>query len=187
MDDREKSGDPQTLQHLAHQAVKSEIWTTIPVEVVDYNPLTKTCSLQPTIQAAIQNPDSEEIEWLSLPVLLDCPVIFPSGGGYTLTFPILPGDEGLVMIADRCIDGWWELGGIQPQLDFRMHDLSDGFFLPGANSLPKVTPAISPTNVELRSADGLMSISMGPLGINVTHPVSINLLAPLVTVNFVPI
>ncbi len=91
------------------------------------------------------------------------------------------------MIADRCIDGWWELGGIQPQLDFRMHDLSDGFFLPGANSLPKVTPAISPTNVELRSADGLMSISMGPLGINVTHPVSINLLAPLVTVNFVPI
>ncbi|MFW8450019.1 Gp138 family membrane-puncturing spike protein, partial [Klebsiella pneumoniae] len=64
---------------------------------------------------------------VNLPLLVDVPVVFPRGGGCTLTFPVKPGDECLVIFADRCIDFWWQSGGIQEPVDERMHDLSDAF------------------------------------------------------------
>lgn len=195
-DRRERlGGDPVSAFRIAFQGMQSELWTTLPAAVVEYNPALRTVSLQPLIQAGRPNTETREMEWFPLPILLDCPVVFGGGGGYLLTFPLLPGDEGLVMISSRCIDGWWEMGGLQPQMDLRMHDLSDGFFLPGIESKPRITPGISPTDVQLRSKDGLNSISIGPAGvnvvsalpINVTSTTMINLVAPIILANGVPI
>jgi len=153
------------------------------------------------IQAGIRG--EEEMEWINLPILADCPVVFPGGGGYSLTFPLKPGDEGLILISSRCIDAWWEAGGIQPQMELRMHDLSDGFFLPGIESKPMLTPMLSATDVQLRSKDGTTYIGLGPAGVsvqslmpvsinsasmvNITSTMSIALVAPLITANGVPL
>lgn len=112
-----------------------------------------TCEVQITIKAQITNPDAST-EWVALPLLVDCPLVFPCGGGFTLTFPVTPGDEVLVVIANRCIDAWWQSGGVQVQADLRLHDLSDGFALPGPRSLPNVIPAISSSAVQLRNDVG---------------------------------
>lgn len=191
-------GDPSSVFRLAFQGLQAEMWTALPGAVVAFNTEERPyriASVQPLIKAGRRNVEEKKMEWFDMPLLLDCPVVFPGGGGYSLTFPLSAGDEGLIVISSRCIDGWWELGGSQPQLELRMHDLSDGFFIPGIESKPNVTPLISPTSVQLRSKDGLTMISMGPesteivspMPINITSTLAINLVAPIITANGVPI
>jgi hypothetical protein len=133
---------------------QANIWTALPAYVTKYTSAKLTVEAQATIQAQIRQPDGS---WISttLPVCSDCPVLFPGGGGFTLTFPIAEGNEGLLIFASRCIDAWWQQGGVQKQAELRMHDLSDGFFIPtGGMSNPNVPLDVSTTAVELRSKDG---------------------------------
>jgi hypothetical protein len=80
-----------------------------------------------------------------LPAAGGCSCRFPRGGGCTLTFPVKEGDECLVIFADRCIDFWWQSGGIQEPVDGRMHDLSDAFCIVGPQSQAKKISGISTT------------------------------------------
>lgn len=157
------------------------IWTAMPAILQKYDATKLTCQAQPAIQAQVRS-SSGSISNQTLPLLVDCPVVFPGGGGYVLTFPLAANDEGLIIIASRCIDAWWQNGGIQPQAELRMHDLSDGFFLPGVFSVPRVPSNIATDRVQLRSNDGSCSISLesghvceiiAPGGIKMTGPVSI--------------
>ena len=102
----------------------------MPAVIVDFDPVAMTCSAQPAIRARVTAPSGGQ-QHMPLPLLLDCPVYFPSGGNCTLTFPVKPGDECLVVFASRCIDAWWQSGGVQDQAEMRMHDLSDGFVFVG--------------------------------------------------------
>lgn len=72
-----------------------------------------------------------------IPELQDVPVCFPHAGGYSLLMPIREGDECLVVFCDRCFDGWWQNGDVQPQAETRSHDLSDGIAIMGVWSQPK--------------------------------------------------
>jgi hypothetical protein len=77
-------------------------------------------------------------------------------------FPVKEGDECLVIFADRCIDFWWQSGGIQEPVDGRMHDLSDAFCIVGPQSQAKKISGISTSAVELRSDDGQTKLSLNP-------------------------
>jgi len=145
--------------------------TSCPVQVVSYDPLSMTATVQPLIRARVPLPDGTHI-MVKPQLLVTVPVIFQSGGGFTLTFPIKPNDEGVCIFSSRAIDLWWLQGGIQNPVEFRIHSADDGFLMVGARSKPNVLPNISTTEVQLRSDDGLTSIGMGPLG-------AINIVAPL--------
>lgn len=132
---------------------QAAMWTAMPGEIESFDPLEMTASVQITIQAQVQAPDGT-FSWDTLPLLIHCPVQFPAGGGFTLTFPVAPGDECLVVFASRCIDAWWQSGGVQPQAELRMHDLSDGFVLLGFRSQPHVIANIGADSTQLRSDDG---------------------------------
>lgn len=88
------------------------------------------------------------------PLLLKVPVCFPSGGGFTLTFPIAAGDECLVVFNDRQLDSWFVNGAGLPPETPRLHDLSDGIAFVGIRSTPRALPAINATGAQLRSDDG---------------------------------
>lgn len=120
----------------------------MPVKVTSFDSGKQTVSCQPMIKVKMVEGDS-----INLPVLVDVPVKFPRGGGFAVTFPIVSGDEGLVIIADRCIDGWWQSGGLSEPLDMRFHDLSDGFFLPGVSSVPNAIPSIDSNAIVMRKLD----------------------------------
>jgi hypothetical protein len=154
MDRRERSPNLNELLIAAMSSHQATVWTSLPGIIESYSPAKMTVSVRPSIQARVQL-EGGEYQWVSIPLLVDVPVIFPSGGGFTLTFPISPGDECLVMFASRCIDGWWQSGGVQQQMDLRMHDLSDGFALVGPRSQPRVlSPAANATAVDLRADTG---------------------------------
>lgn len=120
-----------------------------------------TIEAQSAIQGLVNNVLGG-IDSVNMPLLLDVPIVFPSAGGFTLTLPIVQGDEVLVVIANRCIDAWWQNGAVledgtispQRQMELRMHDLSDGFAIPGPRSIPNVLGNISATNAQLRNDAG---------------------------------
>lgn len=86
----------------------------------------------------------------------------------TLTFPVRVGDECLVVFADRCIDYWWQSGGVQEPVDPRQHNLSDGFALIGPQSQQQKISNISTHTAQLRSDDGAAYIELDPNSHNVT-------------------
>jgi hypothetical protein len=161
MDPREKANNPLTSLLLAFEGWQSAMWTALPGIVQSFDPTKRTCVVRSALKMSKQLPDLTW-EWEEIPLLLDCPVFFPSGGGCTLTFPITAGDECLVVFSARCIDSWWDTGDVSTQFEPRMHDLSDGFCFVGFNSKPKVIGAISTTAVELRTDDGQAKISVDP-------------------------
>lgn len=141
---------------------RSDIWTTLPGIIESFNPETMTCEVQPAIQILYTSPIDGTKEWKTIPLCVDCPVQFPSAGGVTITFPIKNGDECIIQFSARCIDAWWQQGGIQPQPFIRMHDLSDGFVIPGIKSIPKVITNISTVEAQFRSDDGEAFVAVNP-------------------------
>lgn len=170
MDRRERFEDMHEALLAALAGWQSGLWTALPAEVVSFNAEEMTIVAQPTIQARMREADGTMV-WVTMPLLPDVPVCFPNGGGYTLTFPIAPGDEVLVVLASRCIDAWWQSSGVQVQAELRMHDLSDGFAIPGPRSKPRALPDFNTTNVELRSEDGSVKIEVAAAEINIIAPV----------------
>jgi len=164
MDRRERARDLQAAIKVALDGLQADIWTALPGILQSFDATKVTAVIQPSVKAQIQVQDGS---WSSvtLPLCLDCPVLFPGGGGFQLTFPLAKGDEGLLVFASRCINAWWAQGGVQPQEELRMHDLSDGFFLPGVFSQPRKPSPISTTKAELRSADGSLRLSLAPGGV----------------------
>jgi hypothetical protein len=153
MDRNQLLNDQETSLRLALDGRQSTIWTALPciVQSVDYTAMTLEC--QPAIQGTTEAEDGT-ITFVNLPLLVDVPITYPSAGGFILTFPIKANDEVLVIIASRCIDAWWQSGGVQKPIEMRMHDLSDSFAIPGPRSQPNVVSGISTTDVQLRNDAG---------------------------------
>jgi hypothetical protein len=116
-----------------------------------------------TVIVACSGSDSDGSE-MRLPPLLDVPVSFPRGGGFAVTFPVSPGDEGLLVFSDRCIDGWFQTGspGIPP--DHRLHDLSDASFIPGISSLGRAISELRTDAITLRQLEGNGFVSIDTEG-----------------------
>ncbi|HFD7736322.1 TPA: Gp138 family membrane-puncturing spike protein [Serratia marcescens] len=112
-----------------------------------------TATIQPAVKASVRQSDGS-LSSVALPLLVDVPVVFPRGGGVTLTFPVAAGDECLVVFADRCIDYWWQNGGVQEPVDQRQHHLADAFAMVGPQSQAKKISGISTSAAQFRSDDG---------------------------------
>lgn len=144
---------------------QSELWTALPGIIRKINLAAMTVEVEPTIQIRRRGSWLNSSSWIKIPMLVDVPIVYPGGGGFTLTFPIKPGDEALVIFASRCIDSWWQLGGVQVQAELRMHSLSDGFAIVGPRSQPRViSPSADANAVELRSDDQSSRVRIEPSG-----------------------
>lgn len=145
--------DPEQALRLAFDGRLSMLWTALPgiVTAVDLDKM--TVSVQPSIQGTIED-DNGSIQSVNLPLLVDVPIAFPSVAGFALTLPVAINSEVLVVFSSRCIDAWWQSGGVQRAMEARMHDLSDGFAIPGIRSIPNVIPNISSTGAQLRNNAG---------------------------------
>jgi len=149
------------MQRLAIEDYLKNLRVSCPGIIQSYNESAQTVTVLPAIKEKIKINGNVSNE--TLPLLIDVPVYFPSGGGYSLTFPITAGDECLVIFSDFCIDGWWQSGGVQSQLDRRRHDLSDGFAFVGFKSKPNAVPAGAGTT--LQGGSGNINLNSGTITI----------------------
>lgn len=162
----------EVLQTSIQTSLES-VHTAIPAKVTRYNASLQQADVQPLIKQAYEDEFGER-QVASLPVVSNCPVQFPGGGGFTLIYPLSEGDTGLLVFSQASLDKWLSTGGtVDPDIDHR-HNLSDGIFIPGVNpfSSPRITT--SPTNIVLGQDIG-NQIHVGATGISLgagaTEPV----------------
>jgi hypothetical protein len=169
---KERLNDEQETLRNAIEGVQAKLWTALPAKILTVNYAKQTITAQPTIMGKITDDDGY-ISDINLPVLVDVPFQSFGGSGFVVTMPNLEGSECLIVFSSRCIDGWWSMGGVQPQAEQRMHDLSDGMAIIGFNSQARVIPNYSTTAVEVRTFDGTTKISLtsGAISITATHTI----------------
>ena len=143
--------------NMSAERERIDIHTALPGRVVSFNPAENTVSVELMINQVMDDGSGSEIT-----VLADVPVQWPRGGGFVITFPIAPGDEGQVIFNERCIDGWWASGEKSVPLDFRLHDYSDATFIAGISSRPKVIRDVFMQGASLQTEDGSTYIRLTP-------------------------
>ncbi len=145
-----------------------ELRVAIPAVVVSFNATAQTVVVQPAIQENIFK--NLVPTPTNLPQLADVPVCFPRAGGFSLVFPIVAGDECLVIFADMCINAWWIQGApfdlnkpMPNQEERRRHDLSDGIAIFGIWSQPRKLASWPTSTAQLQSDDGetMVQVSEG--------------------------
>lgn len=170
MDQRERNTDHEEAIRAALDDLKATFWVAMPCEVVSVNLVegSQTLVCQPQVQVKVRNLDGT-MTWTSLPLLTDVLIVFPQGGPFVVTFPIVAGDEVLVVISDRCVDSWatqQSQNGPTIPAEIRFHDLSDGFAIPGIRSQARpLGTSPSSTDVQIRSVDGTTLIGISPAGL----------------------
>lgn len=142
-----------------------DLHTMMPGVIVSFNAAKQTATVQPSIKSvfAITNDGHKAVvSVVNLPLCLDVPVSFPGGGGFCLTFPIMPGDECELRFSERAIDFWYQNAGQQLPSEYRLHDLSDAIAQVGLNSQPNKISNFNASACELRTRDGNTYIRIEP-------------------------
>ena len=163
--------DNEEAMRIVLDSLQIGLWTALPCIVQSVDLSAMTLSAQPAIMGTVTAEDGTQTS-VDLPVLVDVPIVFPSSGSFLITFPIAEGDEVLVVFASRCIDAWWQSGGFtNVAMESRMHDLSDGFAIPGPRSQPNKASSISSTDLQIRNNAGTTFLSITAAGkIGITNP-----------------
>lgn len=136
------------VQRVAFAENMKSVYTSIPGHVLAFDPKTQRAQ----VQIGIQRVDINDVAWVPAPIV-DVPVAFP-GDDFVLEYQIDPGCEGIVMFAQRNIDGWKQTGGTADNPAARFHHQQDAMFVPGIRSLPNVIPNFQNNGIKLRNKDG---------------------------------
>jgi hypothetical protein len=161
----DKTSGLSTLASNIKQGVESrlkDLHTSMPGIIESFDADTQLASIQPAIRRIFitRDGDTEILTPSDLPILINVPVIFPRGGGFSLTFPVKKGDECLLNFCERSIDNWHETGKVKKPGARRFHSLSDATAFVGLSSLPNKIPNYDATNTEIKKDDGTVSIKL---------------------------
>src|SRR5579875_1416625 len=99
----------------AFDGLRKHIWTGLPVIVAEDSD-GHTVNLQSAIKGSITD-EHGNVQYIDMPLFVDVPIQFPSGGGLTLTHPVQKGDEGFVVFSGRPQDTWFQQGGVRQPID----------------------------------------------------------------------
>lgn len=176
----ERAPSEERQNRLDERAASIKTRVAIPGIIQSFDAAAQTVTVRPALREKL-NLDGTE-QWVDIPLLVDVPVALPRAGGYALTLPIQAGDECLVVFGDMCMDGWWQSGGVQNQVECRRHDLSDGFAIVGIWSQPRVLPNYSTSSAQLRNEEGSAYVEIAGSTINIVGGV-VNIKAGTVNIN----
>lgn len=139
-----------------------DLHTAMPAIVESFDAEKQLATIQPAIRRIFitRDGDKEILVPSDLPILINVPVIFPRGGGFSLTFPVKKGDECLLTFCERSIDNWHETGEVKAPGARRFHSLSDATAFVGLSSIPNKVPNYDSANVQLKKDDGSVYVSV---------------------------
>jgi len=160
--------------------------TSLPGIVESFDAATQLATVQPAIKRIFKtnDGDTELLTPTALPILINVPVQFPRGGGFSLTFPVKKGDECLLVFCERSIDNWHKFGGVKAPGARRFHDLSDATAFVGISSMTNKIPDYDPSNVQLKKDDGSVEFTLLANGTaTLDADVSVAVTTPTITLN----
>jgi hypothetical protein len=101
------------------------VHTTMPGEIVSYDPTQRRCTVQPHFKRVWEDGAAEPINPIE-----NVPVVFPGGGGFKITWPLRKGDGVKIDFSERSLDIWLSKGGLVDPADDRLFDLTDAIVTP---------------------------------------------------------
>jgi hypothetical protein len=112
------------------ERLRLDMETAFPARVQSYDSDLQVADLVPLVRRQVPQPDGSHTTE-ALPVLPCVPVCFPRMGQWFVSFPIEPGDTGLVIVCSGDI-GPWRIGSgdVTDPGDLRRHHMSHAVFLP---------------------------------------------------------
>ena len=154
-----KTNDPMDVLTSATQAERDSMWGPIPGEIVSYDSVSGTATVQP-LYRPIHNGVA-----VTMQVLYEVPIDLPRTANAGLTFPIPSGTKVMLTPQMRAIDEYEE-GGFGDPYDARSFHLSNmRASIAGGDSLSAPLPNVDPENTHLRfSPDGDFGIKGSPDG-----------------------
>lgn len=142
--------DSVIVEHL-----KSKVYTALPAIVTKVSSYPNKQMVDVRITVVDKYPDGKSLNGADI---LDVPVIYPSGGGGLLSFPIQPNDTVLIIFLKRCMDEW--IGGDGQQVVTslnRQFNLADAVAIPGLFP-SKNTLSPDPDHVVLKFAGSTVTL-----------------------------
>ena len=164
----------------------------LPARIVEFFPANQTATVLICTDRITHNSDTtDNVE--ARTSIEGVPVHTPQGGGWSMTFPVKPGDTCLMLFSQTGYDHWlYEdadtaglLAGLPKPHLLRKFKEDDGFCFVGINTMPRVIPDYHATSAQMRGPDATKQvISLNDdETIDITSNVGITINAPAVTVN----
>lgn len=129
-----------------------DLHTALPGVVVAYDSTANRAQVQPSADILLDDGTSTPRA-----VVVDVPVWFPSGGGFTITWPIKDGDPVLLVYCERDISGFKQHRTAGPLPSDRMHTEADALAIAG---YPPTNRPAAADAIEITSADGTTKIAV---------------------------
>lgn len=182
MNQSERISDPEDADNARLDELSGLIRCAFPGIVTKVNLEAQTVEVKIALMGSVTD-ETDTTTYVQYPILPDVPIVWPRAGGLAITLPVAVGDECLVVFADRCIDAWWQSGGVQRPMDSRKHDFSDAFAIFGVTSQPRRLPSVSADAIEIRddARANWLSLKPGALDINIEGDVTVNCKSSKVT------
>lgn len=151
----ERAPEPAEVIRRALEARIAQVHVSLPVRVETYDSATQKVSCKPLVMSYYRD-ENDERQAESLPIINGVPVAFPQGGGYSLTFPIQPGDIGMVIWSELSMDRWLSGTGqeVDPGIDHR-NALADGVYVPGVRPFGSPLAGVPADHAALGQTNGV--------------------------------
>lgn len=148
---------------------------TVTIGIIQtFYPETQTADILPAIKrwAQTEKADTVVFKAESQPVLTGVPVSFPSGGGWTMTFPVSAGDECILLAVQRDSSNWRTSGGeVEAESPRRSHSFKDAIAIVGINSEATALSSFNSSEPELRNESGSVKFTLGETGASINDGV----------------
>ena len=109
------------------------VYTAVPGIAQSYDAASQTADVQPAVKRSYVDEKGDR-QPERMPLIPRVPVAFQGGGGMRTTYPVKPGDTGLLVFCSASIDTWASVGGEVDPGDDRRHHPADAIFIPGLRS-----------------------------------------------------
>jgi hypothetical protein len=143
----------------------------MPGSVVAVNQARRAVDVQPIIRTRFDDAN-EGAPGTKLPIIVDVPVCYPTGGGFAMTFPLREGDLVWMLFGEKSLDEWLDTGArdVDPALQRKL-DLSDAIAIAGVFPYGVTWPSITPGEMVLEQEVGEGRIEITSTGVVVSSRV----------------
>ena len=134
------------------------VHTSLPGIVNEYDATTRRARVQPAVDLLMTDGTTKP-----KPILLDVPVLFPTGGGFTMHFPLVAGDPVMLLFAERDIAAFKEALEVGPPLTDDIMEIQHAVCVPGFVPPDTIAPVLAPPNVPgllMQSNDGMTYVNL---------------------------